>query len=96
MFFSENNPQLQALEALENTYRKNDNVFTRETLFAIEELIDSAWLMPYSSRVNSITNFQHTLVEEDDLVVDDLVRNALSMSVSEVEYVKKVALSVRS
>jgi predicted RND superfamily exporter protein len=104
VFFSENNPQLQALEALENTYRKNDNVFyilapkegnvfTRETLFAIEELVDSAWLMPYSSRVNSITNFQHTLVEEDDLIVDDLVRNALSMSASEIEYAKKVALS---
>ena len=104
VFFSEDNPQLKALEALENTYRKNDNVFyilapkegtvfTRETLSAIEVLVDSAWLMPYSSRVNSITNFQHTLVEEDDLIVDDLVRNALNMSESEVDYVKKVALS---
>lgn len=104
VFFSEDNPQLLALEALENTYRKNDNVFyvlapkngnvfTQRTLSAIEELVDSAWLMPYSSRVNSITNFQHTQVEEDDLIVYDLVRNALSMSETEVEYVKKIALS---
>ena len=49
VFFSEKNPQLQALEALENTYNKTNNVlfaiapknsdvFTRETLAAVEEL----------------------------------------------------------
>jgi len=27
IFFSKKNPQLQALDALENTYSKNDNVF---------------------------------------------------------------------
>ncbi len=104
VFFSEDNPQLLALEALENTYIKNDNVFyvlapkdgnvfTQATLSAIEELVDSAWLMPYSSRVNSITNFQHTQVEEDDLIVGDLVQDALGMSDTDVEYVKKITLS---
>ena len=48
VFFSEQNPQLQALEALENTYTENQNVlfviapqdgdvFTRESLAAAEE-----------------------------------------------------------
>ena len=70
VFFSEDNPQLMALEALENTYTKSNtvlfvlapkdgDVFTRDTLSAIEELTEASWLMPFSSRVNSITNFQH-------------------------------------
>jgi predicted RND superfamily exporter protein len=64
VFFSDANPQLQALEALENTYVKNEgaffivapkdgNVFTRETLAAVEELTEAAWQMPYSSRVDT-------------------------------------------
>ncbi len=104
VFFSEENPQLQALEALENTYNKNDNVlfaiapkdgrvFTRETLVAVEELTEASWKMPYSSRVDSITNFQHTRAEEDELIVEDLVHNAESLSDADLKRIKKIALS---
>ena len=31
------------------------------------------WQIPFSTRVDSITNHQHTSAEEDDLIVDDLV-----------------------
>jgi predicted RND superfamily exporter protein len=103
-FFSEENPQLQALEALENTYNKidnvyftiapkNGNVFTRETLAAVEELTEAAWLIPYSSRVDSITNFQHTRAEDDELIVEDLVTDALHMSAAQIQRVQDVALS---
>ncbi|MFQ5587156.1 MAG: hypothetical protein ACE5GF_10120 [Thermodesulfobacteriota bacterium] len=79
-FFSKENPQLNAFEALQDTYTKNDNVlfavapksgrvFTRETLAIIEELTEASWQAPYSIRVDSITNFQHTRAEEDDLIV---------------------------
>ncbi|MCZ6512957.1 MAG: RND family transporter, partial [Nitrospinae bacterium] len=71
VFFSDENPQLQAFDALQNTYTKNDNVmiavapkngrvFTRENLAAVEELTKQAWQIPYSIRVESITNFQHS------------------------------------
>ncbi len=104
VFFSEKNPQLQALEALENTYNKtnnvlfiiapkNDNVFTRETLAALEELTEIAWQIPYSSRVNSITNFQHTRAEEDDLIVEDLVQGAGNLSDDDLSRIKRIALS---
>ena len=84
MFFSEDNPQLQAFEQLQNTYTKNDNVlyviepedgrvFTRDTLAAVTELTQQAWQIPYSLRVDSITNYQHTYAEGDDLVVEDLI-----------------------
>jgi len=104
VFFSKDNPQLLALEALENTYNKintvlfvlapkDDNVFTPETLTAVEELTESSWRMPYSSRVNSISNFQHTLVYEDDLIVRDLVQSAGELTNEELDDVKIVALS---
>ncbi|MEM7513733.1 MAG: hypothetical protein AAF388_22595 [Bacteroidota bacterium] len=62
VFFSEENPQLQAFDELQAKYTKNDNVFivlepengdmfTRENLAAMEELTDSAWQTPFSSRV---------------------------------------------
>ncbi len=103
-FFSEENPQLEALETLESTYSKDNNVlfviapedgdvFTRETLAAVEELTAAAWQLPYSSRVDSITNFQHTRGEEDDLIVEDLVRGAADFSAADVVRTRQVALS---
>jgi predicted RND superfamily exporter protein len=90
MFFSEENPQLNAFEQLQNTYTKNDNVlfviapqdgkvFTRRTLAAVMELTREAWQIPYSIRVDSVTNFQHTHAEGDDLVVEDLVLDPASL-----------------
>jgi len=74
IFFSEANPQLIAFENLQDTYTKNDNVlfvlapkdgqiFTNQTLDAIEWLTKEAWQIPYSNRVDSISNFQHTYAE---------------------------------
>jgi predicted RND superfamily exporter protein len=87
VFFSEANPELQAFEELQNTYTKNDNfffvletkdgaAFDRETMVAVEELTEAAWQIPYSIRVDSVSNFQHTYAVEDDLIVEDLVRFA--------------------
>ena len=84
VFFSEDNPQLKAFEQLQNTYTKTDNVmfvlapkngnvFTPETLASIARLTEAAWQIPYSIRVDSITNYQHTEAEGDDLLVADLV-----------------------
>jgi len=103
-FFSKENPQLNAFEALQNTYTKNDNamiviapkdgnIFTREALAVVEEATREAWQIPYSTRVDSVTNFQHTWADGDDLVVEDLVVDALHMSDEDIARVKRVALS---
>ena len=84
MFFSEDNPELLALEALEETYGKNDNVLfmivpddgdatSERALEAAVWLTEQAWQTPYSRRVDSIANFQHTTADGDDLYVRDLV-----------------------
>ncbi len=104
VFFSEQNPQLKAFEALEDTYSKDNNVlfvlapddgdvFTRDTLAAVEELTEACWQMPYSTRVDSITNYQHTWADGDDLVVESLVRGATALSPPELERIRRVALA---
>lgn len=102
--FGESNPQLEAFEAIQNTYTKTDNVlfvlvpgegdiFSKEVLQAVEWLTKESWQLPYSIRVDSITNFQHTWAEEDDLVVEDLVENAEALNASQIERIRDVALS---
>jgi len=103
VFFSKDNPQLNAFENLQDTYTKDDNVmfvispkngkvFTQENLSAIQAITEEAWQIPHSIRVDSITNFQHTYAEEDDLIVDDLVLEPESMTQEQLNYAQQVAL----
>jgi len=84
VFFGEDNPDLNAFEAVENIYTKNDNVlfivkpregevFTAANLEVIRSLTEDAWQIPFSTRVDAITNFQHTWADGDELIVEDLV-----------------------
>ena len=104
IYFSDDNPQLKAFEELQATFTKTDNVmfvlapkderiFTQNNLKIVEELTEAAWQLPYSIRVDSITNYQHTVAEEDDLLVDDLVSDALNRTDLELETAKQVALT---
>jgi uncharacterized protein len=103
-YFSKENPQLKALEDIEHTYGKYNNVlfcivpekgevFTRLTLTMIEEMTRASWQIPYSTRVDSITNFQHTAVIEDNLEVKDLIKNASELSDEEIREKKETALN---
>ena len=103
-FFREDNPQLRAFEDLQEIYTKNDNtlivlapesgkVFTPETLAAVGELTERAWQLPYATRVDSITNFQHTRAEEDDLIVDDLVDLEREYTDDELAGLQAIALA---
>ncbi|WP_020400842.1 efflux RND transporter permease subunit [Kordiimonas gwangyangensis] len=103
-FFSEFNPELQAFEDFQNTYTKNDNffftivpkegdVFNADTLALVEELTNEAWQIPFSIRVDSPSNFQHTYAEEDDLIVEDLVKGAESLNADELAEKSQIALT---
>ena len=103
VLFSKDNPQLAAFDALENTYSvsnaaliaiapRDGSVFTREALGAIEELTEAAWRAPYSSRVNSLTNYTHSEAFEDDLVVAPLVEDASVLSDADVVRIEEIAL----
>ncbi len=104
VFFGDDNPQLMAFEYLQDTYAKNDNamfvlvpkdgeVFTRETLGAVAWLTERAWQTPYSTRVESITNYQHTSADGDDLLVEDLAYDAASLGDDDLRRIREIALN---
>ena len=102
--FSEGDPQLALLDELENTYSvsyaaliavapQEGSVFTRETLGVIEKLTDAAWRTPHSTRVDSLTNFNHSEAFGDDLVVEPLVEDAGSLTDADLRRIEEAALS---
>ena len=102
--FDEGNPQLAAFDALEETYTETNtaliaiaplegSVFTREALGAVEELTEAAWRAPYSTRVDSLTNYNHSEAFGDDLVVEPLVDDAQSLSDADLRRVEEIALN---
>lgn len=104
VFFSDDNPQLAAFEAVQDIYTKNDTilfvlapadgrVFDDGTLGVVEKLTHDAWQIPFAIRVDSVTNFQHTRAEGDDLIVDDLVTGAAGLRAQELERLEQIALA---
>ncbi|MBF0454486.1 MAG: MMPL family transporter [Magnetococcales bacterium] len=104
IFFSDDNPQMLAFDNLQNTYTKNDNVlfvlapkdgkiFTSKMLRIVKDLTKASWQIPYSIRVDSVTNFQHTQAEGDDLLVADLVENPEKLTPAELEAIQAIALA---
>lgn len=103
-FFGKENPQLQSFEALQAIYTRSDNilfalkpaegsVLTPEWLAVVEEMTEQSWQIPYSIRVDSVTNFQHTTAEGDELIVADLAEDAGSLSADELAVVRDVAMT---
>ncbi|MEM7283985.1 MAG: MMPL family transporter, partial [Pseudomonadota bacterium] len=104
IWFSEENPQLQAFETLQDVYTKQDNilfvlepksgkVFQPRVLQAIEELTEKAWQLEFAIRVDSITNFQEIRGSDDDLTVTDLIYDAPNLSSEEIARAEQVALN---
>ena len=102
--FDEDNPQLAALDALEETYSASNaaliaiapregSVFTREALGAVEELTEAAWRVPFSARVDSLTNYSHSEASGDDLVVAPLVDDARLLSDADLVRIEGIALN---
>ena len=98
------NPQLASLNALENTYAASNTVliavsarqgtlFTRAALGAIEELTEAAWKTPYSSRVDSLTNYNVSRSEGDDLIVEPLVDGAETLNDDNLAQIRESALN---
>ncbi len=104
VFFSDKNPDLLTFEKFEETYTKNDNFLfvvkpksgSIDQPFvaqATEEFTARAWTIPFAIRVDSITNFQHTYAIDDDLIVEDLIEDASSLSQAEIAKRVDIALN---
>lgn len=102
VFFGNDNPQLMAFEKMQGVFTKNENaniiiapksgdVFNPTTLQLIKELTDDAWQTPRSTRIDSLSNYQHTWAQEDDLIVEDLILDIDLMSPEAIIRAKKIA-----
>jgi predicted RND superfamily exporter protein len=102
VFFDQDFPQLVAHEEMQRIFNKNDNVsiivvpkegtvFTEPMMAQLKELTDEAWQTPFSSRVDSVTNYQYTWAEEDDLVVEDLILDLESIDQALVTRTREIS-----
>ena len=103
-FFDGDNPQLMAFENLQDTYTKNDNalititppegnVFSKKTMAIVVDLTEKAWQTPYSIRVDSLSNYQHTYSIEDDLIVEDLIEDAETLTENDLSRISQIVLN---
>ncbi|MBT4490310.1 MAG: MMPL family transporter, partial [Rhodospirillaceae bacterium] len=104
VFFGTSNPDLKAFETLEAAYREGNDVllavapatgdiFTPDRLTMVRELTEALWSGPYVTRVDSITNFQHSHVVGDELIIDDLVSDRSQLTESSISEIRRVALT---
>ncbi|MBM5006120.1 efflux RND transporter permease subunit [Vibrio parahaemolyticus] len=104
IFFDGTNKQLLAFDEIQTTFAKTDNlaiviapedgdIFTPQTLSLIQKITVDAWQVPYSSRVDSIANYQHTEAFDDDLLVEDLLYSEYELTPERISKVKSIALN---
>lgn len=102
-YFGSENPQLMAFDNVEETYSKIDNalfvvqpvnkqVFSQESYPIIQRLTEQAWQLPGVFRVDSISNYQHTEAEGDDLSVADLLPLEETFTEEQLAYKQAVVL----
>ncbi|MCG7755597.1 MAG: efflux RND transporter permease subunit [Nitrosomonas sp.] len=103
MFFSDDNPQLTALENLQKTYTRDDNVllvltpakgdvFSPEILAIAQQLTKDLWQTPYSTRVDSLVNFQYSHANGDEVTVEDLVGDIAQLTPEDLMRIRLYAL----
>ncbi len=103
VYFGKDNPELITFEKFEKTYTntenilfvlqpKDKNVFTPRTLEIVKQLTEKAWQIPYAIRVDSLTNYQHTEANGDDLTVADLVAKPQALNTADLTRIRAVAL----
>ena len=104
IYFSGDNPQLLAREAMENTYGETSNVFfavapadrDATSALALEAalwLSERSWQIPFATRVDSLTNFQDITAGEDEILVRELVDGAAPGDVGERSRIRATALA---
>jgi len=103
VWFKANSPVVKEFESLESSYAKSDNVlfviapkdgnvFTRKTLDDVRWMTTEAWKLPFSTRVDSLSNFQKTDVNGDNLKVGDLVPLVDKLNDQQIAIIKEFAL----
>ena len=103
VFFSEDDPKVQAYADVVRSYTnnasiffvvtaKNGDIFSPEALQATHHITEKAWDIPKVVRVDSITNYQYARWEGDSLVIGPLMENPAAMSPEALATAKSTTL----
>ncbi len=109
IFYSEQNLLLQQLRGFERKFSHNNNILfvissrdegegriaTVETLQALVEITDQAWRLPYSTQVESLSNFPRIVSDEDAFSVLEMVPSSGQLTHSAAAAIEKEALNDR-
>lgn len=104
VFFDKTDVNLVAHQTLENKFTQADNVFflihtvdddvfTKESLEAIHKLTQESWKLPYSVRVDSITNYHHVTSEDNTLTINPLYNPDAEHTQASLNNIKNIALN---
>ena len=107
IYFDDNAPELLSFEALQETFVKDENVlivikpkigsvFRKDALTLVSTITEESWEIPYSFRVDSISNFQHSYADMEGIRVESLFvaeRDLGRDSDTRIESIKRVALA---
>ncbi len=103
VFFGADNPQRHALDRLEDTFgrynsvvfvitAKGGNLFTNDSLEAIDELTTRSWQMPYSTRVDSLATYHRTHASGDEILVEPLFEDPATLDAAALDAMRDVVL----
>lgn len=101
-FFDNQNPNLVDFERIQNTYSAPDTLMwvlqpdegpatSPRMLELIANMTEAAWQAPYVTRVDSLTNFQHSRADGDDIVVSDLVEDPYNATAEDAARTLQIA-----
>ncbi len=104
VYLSKDNPQLLAFESFENNYVSSDSatlvienkqgdLFNLRSLQLIEQATELAWQIDGAYRVSSLTNYQYTRSQNDEIETNYLVESTAGMTLSQLDKLKEIALS---
>jgi predicted RND superfamily exporter protein len=103
-FLDDEYPPIVELAEVEETFQENKmaslmimpkggSVFSKETLEVVRSLTEASWQVPKVTRVDSISNFQHTKAVEDDLIVDNLINDELILTRETIAEIERISLA---
>mgnify|MGYP001201831839 FL=1 len=91
-YFPEGHPAVIRYNEIDDMFIPTDNLiiavhsnegtlFTGDSLKVIEELTKKSWTIPYSVRVDSLTNYSYVKSVNDDLIVEPFIEEAEKKSI---------------
>lgn len=73
-------------------HNPDESIFKAETIQRLQQFTERAWATPFASRVDSLTNYQHTKADGDDLFVGDLFPDDVPITSELLTFGESIAL----